>query len=98
MKNIFLGALVPFLSATIAAAQTSCTADVNQDSVVNLEDLLSMLVFYGGSCHDEATIFPTLIVSEIHYNPHSAQGNDSDWDFFYSITPMPFLFHLKGGN
>ena len=96
MKNIFLGALVHFLSAAIAVAQTSCTADVNQDSVVNLQDLLSMLVFYRDSCLEEATVFPSLIVSEIHYNPNSEQGNDSDWEFLELYNPNAFSVSLDG--
>ena len=42
---------------------------------------MTLFVHHGDSCETPNTSYPQLHVSEIHYNPSSAQGNYSDWEF-----------------
>lgn len=96
MRQAITGVLIPFLLTGISHGQTSCDADLNGDLVVNLEDLLGMLVHYGDSCAITQIIHPTLVVSEIHYNPNSLQGNDSDWEFLELFNPNENVVPLHG--
>jgi hypothetical protein len=96
MRQAITGVLIPFLLTGISHGQTSCDADLNGDLVVNLEDLLGMLVHYGDSCAITQIIHPTLVVSEIHYNPNSLQGNDSDWEFLELFNPNENVIPLQG--
>ena len=70
--------------ATTQSLHAQCTGDLNNDQTVDLQDLLTLLVHYGDSC-EFWHLLPQLHVSEIHYNPNSAQGNDSD------IFPRPTI-------
>lgn len=96
MRKVITGALAPFLGTAMALGQSSCDADINGDQIVNLQDLLGMLVHYGDSCTNNTIDFPTLIISEIHYNPNSVQGNDSDWEFLELFNPHDVSVALKG--
>ena len=96
MRKVLAGAFAPFLGTVLAFGQTSCDADINGDQVVNLEDLLGMLIHYGDSCKYAPVQFPTLVISEIHYNPNSAQGNDSDWEFLELFNPTDETVALLG--
>ena len=79
-----------------ASSQTQCAADLNGDFVVDLDDLLAMLIHYGDSCENDMEVYPTLYISEIHYNPNSEQGNDSDWEFIEIFNPHNFNVPLAG--
>ncbi len=88
-------AILPLLAgAHIGIAQ--CTGDLNGDNGVDLQDLLTLLVHYGNECTDAPDAFPTLHISEIHYNPHSSQGNDSDWEFLELYNPSSQGVALAG--
>lgn len=88
-------AILPLLAgAHIGFAQ--CTGDLNGDNEVDLQDLLTLLVHYGDHCTDEPLAYPTLHISEIHYNPHSSQGNDSDWEFLELYNPLSEAVSLTG--
>ena len=73
-----------------------CTGDLNNDQTVDLHDLLSLLVHYGDSCSNDPDAFPPLHISEIHYNPNSTQGNDSDWEFLELYNPNDAPVALEG--
>jgi len=81
--------------ANTSWCQSSCTADLNDDQVINLHDLLALLVHYGDSCSPDMATYPTINISEIHYNPNSAQGNDSDWEFLELHNPHPYPIGLQ---
>jgi hypothetical protein len=61
--------------------QNDCVGDVNNDMTVNLYDILLLLTHYGDSCTVVEPVHASIQISEIHYNPSSLQGNDSDWEF-----------------
>ena len=69
---------------------------MNQDSVVNLRDLLAILIHYGDSCHPFLESYPSIIISEIHYNPSTVQGSDNDWEFLEFYNPNTFDVALSG--
>ena len=96
MRNVIAGVLTPFLGTAMALGQSSCDADLNGDQIVNLQDLLGMLVHYGDSCLNTPMEFPTLVISEIHYNPNSVQGDDSDWEFLELFNPNEVSVALSG--
>jgi hypothetical protein len=82
--------------ATTHSLHAQCTGDLNNDQSVDLQDLLTLLVHYGDSCEIPNTSYPQLHVSEIHYNPNSAQGNDSDWEFLELYNPNAESVALEG--
>ena len=96
MRNLILWTLVHVFSAGSSLGQTSCDADLNGDFVVNLHDLLSILTHFGDSCQILEPSYTTILVSEIHYNPHSSQGNDSNWEFLELFNPNDFAVPLAG--
>ena len=61
--------------------QNNCVGDINEDLTVNLQDILLLLTYYGDSCVELENQQDAIQISEIHYNPGSEQGNDSDWEF-----------------
>jgi hypothetical protein len=77
-------------AASAATAQTGCTGDLTLDGTVNLNDLMALLSVYGSNCPAPAAP-PEVRFSEIHYNPGTAQGNDSDWEFveLYNLESYP---------
>ncbi len=89
-------ALIAMIAMTNGTwSQTNCQADINGDFVVDLDDLLVMLIHYGDSCENVTSTYPLLHISEIHYNPHSSQGNDSDWEFLELYNPHPYPISLS---
>lgn len=80
--------------ANVTWSQADCSADINGDFVVDLDDLLVLLIHYGDSCEDATSAYPSIYISEIHYNPHSSQGNDSDWEFLELYNPNPYPLSL----
>jgi hypothetical protein len=71
--------------------QNNCVGDVNDDLTVNLQDILLLLTYYGDSCTAPPLNGAMIQISEIHYNPNSEQGNDSDWEFLelYNFEDHP---------
>jgi len=80
--------------ANVTWSQADCPADINGDFVVDLDDLLVLLIHYGDSCEEATSAYPSIYISEIHYNPHSSQGNDSDWEFLELYNPNPYPLSL----
>jgi|GEM_PF-388529 len=97
MRRIIFGVAALAISANWAWGQTNaCEGDVNGDLTVDLDDLLALLIHYGQTCESNADSVATLYISEIHYNPNSAQGNDSDWEFLELYNPNPTAIQLDG--
>lgn len=73
---------------------SQCAADLNGNATVDNDDLLLLLADFGNACDvaawDDATI------SEIHYNPSTAQGLDSEYEFVELMNPHPFAIDLSG--
>ena len=78
MRRNVMGLAALAILATTHSLHAQCTGDLNNDQSVDLQDLLTLLAHYGDSCEIPNTSYPQLHVSEIHYNPNSTQGNDSD--------------------
>lgn len=87
-----LGALMMAMGTGICLAQ--CEADLNQNQTVDNDDLMMLLSQYGLEC-DEAPWYDP-VISEIHYNPSSMQGNDSEYEFVEVMNPHPFSIDLSG--
>ena len=96
MRNVIFGIIGLLYLSTNLRGQTSCDADLNHDSVVNLQDLLAILVHYGDSCHPFLDSYPSILISEIHYNPSTVQGSDNDWEFLEVYNPNTFGVALSG--
>ena len=65
-------------------SSSACESDLNSDGVVGLSDLLVMLSHFGDHCEDtppEPIEWPLIQFSELHYNPSSSQGSDSEFEF-----------------
>lgn len=82
-------------AAPAASAQTGCPGDLNADGTINLSDLMVLLSLYGSSCPAPAAP-PEIRFSEIHYNPSTDQGNDSDWEFVELYNLESYAVNLAG--
>ena len=80
--------LAPFLS------WGQCEADLNGNATIDNDDLLILLADYGTSCDEAAWDDP--VISEIHYNPSTQQGADSEFEFVELMNPHPFAIDLSG--
>ena len=96
MRRNVTGLAALAILATTQSLHAQCTGDLNNDQIVDLHDLLTLLVHYGDSCEILSTSYPQLHVSEIHYNPNSEQGNDSDWEFLELYNPNAESVALEG--
>lgn len=96
MRRNVTGSAALLFMAISHILNAQCTGDLNHDQTVDLQDLLSLLVHYGDSCDGATPTYPQLHLSEIHYNPNSAQGNDSDWEFLELYNPNMEPVELEG--
>ena len=71
-----------------------CGADLNGNATIDNDDLLILLADYGSSCDEAAWDDP--VISEIHYNPSTQQGADSEFEFVELMNPHPFAIDLSG--
>ena len=71
-----------------------CNQDLNGNGVIDGGDLLELLSVYGQICSSELMNVP--VISEIHYNPSSTQGNDSEWEFIELFNPNSVSIDLSG--
>ena len=85
-------ATLSLLSLTDVHGQ--CHADLNGNHMVDNHDLLILLADYGQTCENAGWHDP--ILSEIHYNPSTQQGSDSDHEFLELTNPHPFDLHVDG--
>ena len=79
---------------SLADVHGQCHADLNGNDMVDNHDLLILLADYGATCEEAGWHDP--ILSEIHYNPSTQQGTDSDHEFLELTNPHPFDLHLGG--
>lgn len=71
-----------------------CHADLNGNQTIDNDDLLILLADYGQSC--ELAAWDDPVISEIHYNPSTQQGSDSDFEFVELMNPHPFAIDVGG--
>ena len=71
-----------------------CHADLNGNQTIDNDDLLILLADYGQSC--EVAAWDDPVISEIHYNPSTQQGSDSDFEFVELMNPYPFAIGVGG--
>lgn len=91
MKHPLLLPLTLFFSCHLLISPNTysqCPNDINGNGIVDGEDLLELLTTYGMSCDGLPTYEPS--ISEIHYNPSTQQGTDSQWEFVELYNPHPF--------
>ena len=81
-----------FWSSSLAFGQ--CEADLNGNAIIDNDDLLILLADYGSTCVEAAWDDP--VISEIHYNPSTQQGADSDYEFVELMNPHPFAIDVSG--
>ena len=72
---------------------SQCPNDINGNGLVDGDDLLELLSTYGMSCDGLPAYEPS--ISEIHYNPSTQQGTDSEWEFVELYNPHPFGINLS---
>lgn len=95
-----LGHLVQIAQAQVAPPCTTCAGDLNGNGIIGLEDLFGILTYYGASCPLDSSISmepaATVAISEIHYNPSTEQGADSDFEFIELYNPSEAVANLWG--
>lgn len=87
-------AMAVFSMLPLSDVTCQCHADLNGNHMVDNHDLLILLADYGQTCEDAGWHDPVL--SEIHYNPSTQQGSDSDHEFLELTNPHPFDLHVGG--
>ena len=87
-------ALIALSLLYLADVKGQCHADLNGNHMVDNHDLLILLADYGQTCEDAGWHDP--ILSEIHYDPNTQQGTDSDHEFLELTNPHPFDLHVGG--
>ena len=87
-------ALATLSLLSLADVHGQCHADLNGNHMVDNHDLLILLADYGETCEEAGWHDP--ILSEIHYNPSTQQGTDSDHEFLELTNPHTFDLHLGG--
>ena len=85
-------ALVLSMSSLCGSAQ--CESDLNGNDIIDNDDLMILLADYGTTCAESAWNDPVL--SEIHYNPSTQQGTDSEYEFIELMNPHPFAIDIGG--
>ena len=80
--------------AASLSSHCQCGADLNGNATIDNDDLLILLADYGTSCDESAWDDP--VISEIHYNPSTQQGADSEFEFIELMNPHPFAIDLSG--
>ena len=87
-------ALASAMTAGGPGIWAQCHADLNGNQSIDNDDLLILLADYGQSCEEAAWDDP--VISEIHYNPSTQQGSDSDFEFVELMNPYPFAIGVGG--
>tara|TARA_B100000780_G_scaffold138023_1_gene96570 strand:+ start:37 stop:681 length:645 start_codon:yes stop_codon:yes gene_type:complete len=90
MKTIFTSLLL----TSCISALAQCPVDLNGNGTVDGSDLLMLLSSYGLSCEGLPIYEPK--ISEIHYNPSTEQGTDTEWEFVEIYNPHEFGLQLGG--
>lgn len=73
---------------------SQCLSDLNGNQTVDNDDLLILLAQYGVHCSDIPWLDP--VISEIHYNPSTLQGDDSAYEFIELMNPHGVDLNLSG--
>ena len=73
---------------------SQCLSDLNGNQTVDNDDLLILLAQYGVHCSDIPWLDP--VISEIHYNPSTQQGDDSAYEFIELMNPHGVDLNLSG--
>ena len=76
-----------FMSVGKLLYSQSCPHDLNGNGTVDGGDLLELLTAFGQRCDGGTDMSP--VISEIHYNPSSDQGSDSEQEFVEIYNPHP---------
>ncbi|MCH1582810.1 MAG: lamin tail domain-containing protein [Flavobacteriales bacterium] len=86
------------LAAQWPSIRAGCSAELDGDGVVGLSDLLVVLAEFGTTCDSEPPEdgWPQLHITELHYNPASTQGNDSEFEFLEVYNPGAADVDLEG--
>ena len=86
--------------AQVAPPCTTCAGDLDGNGQIGLEDLFGILTWYGSACPVDSTEptepASTVYISEIHYNPSTAQGADEDFEFIELHNPADHSAQLWG--
>jgi len=76
-----------------------CRSDFDGDGVVGMADLLLMLAAFGAHCEvdpPEPLSWPDVRFTELHYNPSSQQGSDSNYEFLELTNTDSVPVNLAG--
>lgn len=102
MFRPFLLSFSLFLSSVAIAwppVDDSCRSDFDGDGVVGMADLLLMLANFGAHCEvdpPESLSWPDVRFTELHYNPGSQQGSDSNYEFLELTNADSVAVNLAG--
>lgn len=93
--------LVLFSCFGTAKAQSNvnaCPTELDGDGIVGMADLLIVLADFGSTCivDPPPSGWPLVHINELHYNPSTAQGSDSDFEFLELHNPGPESVNLEG--
>ena len=90
--KLFLNSLLILFLVNPQLWGQNCSHDINNNGLIDNFDLLNLLANYGNYCDE---ISPVLI-TEIHYNPSSEQGLDSEWEFIELFNPNNEAIDFSG--
>ena len=102
MFRPFLLSFSLFLSSVAIAwppVDDSCRSDFDGDGVVGMADLLLMLADFGAHCEvdpPESLSWTDVRFTELHYNPGSQQGSDSNYEFLELTNADSVAVNLAG--
>lgn len=99
LSLLVLMATSPVVAFSQNTATGGCPTELDGDGVVGMSDLLIVLADFGTTCHEgppSSGPWPTLYFSELHYNPASVQGSDSEFEFLELYNPDSSAVDLEG--
>ena len=102
MFRPFLLSFSLFLSSVAVSwppVDDPCRSDFDGDGVVGMADPLLMLADFGAHCEadpPEPLFWPDVRFTELHYNPGSQQGSDSNYEFLELTNADSVAVNLAG--
>ena len=90
---LYFAIVLLFQFSNCLSTYSQCPNDINGNGIIDGDDLLELLSTYGMSCDGLPAYEPS--ISEIHYNPSTQQGTDSEWEFVELYNPHPFGINLS---
>lgn len=95
---LLLALFIPFAPVAAQQSSSSCPTELDGDGVVGMADLLIVLADFGTVCAPEPPSgpWPLIHFTELHYNPSTTQGTDTEYEFLELHNPGNEAVDLSG--